>query len=141
MSREEFSSLHRMQTVCWSVLAVLTLGALIFGSASFAIAVVAGGLIANISFLVSHRDIMGFIGSITSHADPEKRQAEADQGRKGYILKFWLRIVIIGIVLFFLIQSRAVNIFGLILGLSTVVIAVGFVSMELIGRYYFSGRR
>ncbi len=141
MSREEFSSLHRMQMVCWLVLVLLTLGALIFSSVSFALAVFAGGLISNISFLVSHRDIVGFVGSITSHADPERRQAEADQGRKGYILKFWLRIVIIGIVLFFLIQSRTVNIFGLILGLSTVVIAVGFVSMELIGRYYFSGRR
>lgn len=141
MSREEFSSLHRMQMVCWLVLVMLTLGALIFSSVSFALAVFAGGLISNISFLVSHRDIVGFVGSITSHADPERRQAEADQGRKGYILKFWLRIVIIGIVLFFLIQSRTVNIFGLILGLSTVVIAVGFVSMELIGRYYFSGRR
>ena len=141
MSKEEFSSLHRMQMVCWLVLAILMLGALVFSSVSFAMAVFAGGFIANISFLVSHRDIMGFIGSITSHADPERRQAEADQGRKGYILKFWLRIVIIGIVLFFLIQSRTVNIFGLILGLSTVVIAVGFVSMELIGRYYFSGRR
>jgi len=141
LSREEFSSLHRMQMVCWLVLVMLTLGALIFSSVSFALAVFAGGLISNISFLVSHRDIVGFVGSITSHADPERRQAEADQGRKGYILKFWLRIVIIGIVLFFLIQSRTVNIFGLILGLSTVVIAVGFVSMELIGRYYFSGRR
>jgi hypothetical protein len=130
-----------MQTVCWLVLVVLTLGALLFSSVSFALAVFAGGLTANISFLVSHRDIMGFIGSITSHSEPERRQAEAEQGRKGYIIKFWFRIVIIGIVLFFLIKLRAVNIFGLILGLSTVVIAVGFVSLELIGRYYFSGRR
>jgi len=134
-------SLQRMQRVCWIVLAVLTLGSVFFVSFSFAWSVLAGGIISNISFLISQKDIQGFVGSVSSLSKPEDREASAKQGQKGYILKFWLRIVIIGIALLLLIKSGKVNIFGLILGLSTVVFAITFISLHIIKRYYFSGRR
>ncbi len=134
-------SLQKMQSVCWMVLAGLTMGSFFVVSVSFAWSVLAGGVISNISFLVSQKDIKGFIESITSSPEPEAMQAKAKQGQKGYLLKFWLRIAIIGIVLLLLIKSGAVNIFGLILGLSTVVLAVTFVSLDVIRNYYFSGRR
>ncbi|MBW2658748.1 MAG: ATP synthase subunit I [Deltaproteobacteria bacterium] len=133
--------LQKMQSVCWIVLALLTLGAFFFVSSSFAWSVLAGGIISNVSFLMSQKDIMGFAESVTSLPELEDRQARADQGRKGYILKFWLRIVLIGVVLLLLIKSGVVNIFGLILGLSTVVFAVTFISLDVLRRYYSSGRR
>ena len=123
------------------VLAALTLGSFFVASVSFAWSVLAGGVISNISFLISQKDIKGFIESITSSPEPEDREAKAKKGQKGYLLKFWLRIAIIGIVLLLLIKSGVVNIFGLILGLSTVVLAVTFVCLNVISRYYFSGRR
>ncbi|MBW1634871.1 MAG: ATP synthase subunit I [Deltaproteobacteria bacterium] len=133
--------LQKMQSVCWIVLALLTLGAFFFVSSSFAWSVLAGGIISNVSFLMSQKDIMGFAESVTSLPELEDRQARADQGRKGYILKFWLRIVLIGVVLLLLIKSGVVNIFGLILGLSTVVFAVTFISLDVLRSYYSSGRR
>jgi len=133
--------LQKMRSICWVVLAGLTLGSFFFVSTSFAWSVLAGGVISNVSFLISQRDIMGFVDSVTSLPELEDRQAKADQGQKGYILKFWLRIAIIGVALFFLIRSEAVNIFGLILGLSTVVLAVTLISLDVIRRYYSSGRR
>ena len=133
--------LQKMQSVCWIVLALLTLGAFFFVSSSFAWSVLAGGVISNVSFLMSQKDIMGFVESVTSLPELEDRQTRADQGRKGYILKFWLRIVLIGVVLLLLIKSGVVNIFGLILGLSTVVFAVTFISLDVLRRYYSSGRR
>ncbi len=91
--------------------------------------------------MIYQKDIKRFVESITSFSEPEDRKAKAKQGQKGYLLKFWLRIVIIGIVLLLFIKSGVVNIFGLILGLSTVVLAITFVSLNVIRRYYFSGRR
>ncbi len=138
---DDVLSLQKMQRVCWMVLAGLTLGSFFVVSISFAWSVLAGGVISNISFLVSQKDIKGFVESITSFPEPEAREARAKQGQKGYLLKFWLRIAIIGIVLFLFIKSGVVNIFGLILGLSTVVIAVTFVSLNVLRHYYFSRRR
>ncbi len=138
---DDVLSLQKMQRVCWMVLAGLTLGSFFVVSISFAWSVLAGGVISNISFLVSQKDIKGFVESITSFPEPEAREARAKQGQKGYLLKFWLRIAIIGIVLFLFIKSGVVNIFGLILGLSTVVIAVTFVSLNVMRHYYFSRRR
>jgi len=134
-------SLQKMQGVCWIVLVILTLGSFFFVSIPFAWSVLAGGIISNISFLISQKDIKGFIESVTSFPEIEGREAKAKEGQKGYLLKFWLRIAIIGVVLLLLIKSGVVNIFGLILGLSTVVFGITFASLDMIRRYYFSGRR
>jgi len=138
---DDVLSLRNMQSAGWIVLVVLTLGSFFIVSASFAWSVLAGGVISNISFFMSHKGIMGFVESVTSLEELEDRQSKAKQGQKGYLLKFWFRIIIIGIVLLFLIKSEAVNIFGLILGLSTVVIAITFVALNVIRHYYLSGRR
>ena len=134
-------TLQKMQGVCWIVLALLTLGSFFFISVSFAWSVLAGGVISNVSFLISQKDIKGFVESVTSYPEPDGRKAKAKQGQKGYLLRFWVRIAMIGIVLLVLIKSGRVNIFGLILGLSTVVLAITFISLDVIRRYYSSGRR
>jgi hypothetical protein len=138
---DDVLSLQKMQSACWIVLAGLTLGSFFLVSTSFAWSVLAGGVVSNLIFLISQKYIKGFVEYITSSPAPEDKKAKAKQGQKGYLLKFWLRIAIIGIVLFLLIRSGAVNIFGLILGLSTVVFAITFVCLNVLRHYYFSGRR
>jgi len=138
---DDVLSLRKIQRVCWIVLAGLTLGSFFVVSFPFALSVLVGGVISNISFLISQRDIKGFVESIILLSEPGVREAKAKQGQKGYILKFWLRIAIIGIVLLLCIKSGMVDIFGIILGLSTVVSAITFVALNVIRRYYFSRRR
>ncbi|GAB6190296.1 ATP synthase subunit I [Desulfocastanea catecholica] len=138
---ENVLSLQKMQVISCIVLAVMTLASAVLVSLWFAWSVFAGGLVSIASFWVSNKDVMRLIHSVTSIASPEDRKAQAQQGQKGYLLKFWLRIVLIGIVLLFLIKSKTVNIFGLILGLSTVVIAITFISLHVAGHYFFRGRR
>ncbi len=138
---ENLLSLQKMQVISWTLLAIMTLGSAVLVSLWFAWSVFAGGVLSICSFWVSNKDIMRMVGSISSLPSLEDRKAQAQQGQKGYLLKFWLRIVIIGVVLLLLIKSRAVNIFGLILGLSTVVIAITFISMNVARRYFFRGRR
>lgn len=138
---ENVLSLQKMQVISCIVLAVMTLASAVLISLWFAWSVLAGGLVSIASFWVSNKDVVNMIHSVTSIASPEDRKAQAQQGQKGYLLKFWLRIVFIGVVLLFLIKSKAVNIFGLILGLSTVVIAITCISLQVAGHYFFRGRR
>ncbi|MCP3892290.1 MAG: hypothetical protein GY702_25970 [Desulfobulbaceae bacterium] len=138
---EGLLSLQKMQVVSWVVLVVITAFSAMFMSLAFAWSVMVGGMISIASFFISNKDILKLIDSVTSLSSPEDRKATAQQGQKGYLLKFWLRIVIIGVVLFVLIKWKLVNIFGLILGLSTVVISIMFISMNVAGRYLFRGRR
>jgi hypothetical protein len=138
---EGLLSLHKMQLLSWVVLLVLTSAALLFGSLSFAWSVLAGGLISIASFFLSNRDIVRLIDSVVSLPDLDDRKATAVQGQRGYLLKFWLRIISIAVVLLVLIKWQLVNIFGLILGLSTVVVAIVFISINVAVHYIFRGRR
>ncbi|MCP4340533.1 MAG: ATP synthase subunit I [Desulfobulbaceae bacterium] len=138
---ENLLSLQKMQVISWTLLAVMTVGSAILVSLWFAWSVFAGGLISICSFWVSNKDVMRMIESVTSLSSPEDRKAQAQQGQKGYLLKFWLRIILIGIVLLLLIKGKVVNIFGLILGLSTVVFAITFISLNVARHYFFRGRR
>lgn len=138
---ENLLTLQKMQVVGWVILAVLTCGSAIVFSLSFAWSVFVGGVISICSFWVSNKDVMSLIDTVSSQPSLEDRKAKATEGQKGYLLKFWLRIVIIGVVLFVLIKSQTVNIFGLILGLSTVVFAITLISLNVARHYFFRGRR
>jgi uncharacterized membrane protein len=132
-------SLHKMQVSSWGFLIALTAGAWIFHSVFLAWSVLIGGLIAIFSFWVTHKDVTRFFCTLTV---AEQIPKKADKKNKAeYIIKFWVRIAIIGIVLLILIKYKKVNIFGLILGLSTVVFGVTFTAMNAAWRYFISGRR
>lgn len=138
---EDLLTLQEMQVISWICLVVLTVGAVVIVSFQFALAVLVGGLISIGSFWVAQTEVMRMINAVTSLPSLEDRQAQAKQGQKGYLLKFWGRLAIIGIVLLVIIKSQAVNIFGLILGLSTVVLTVTFMSLNVAWHYFFRGRR
>ena len=138
---DDLLSLKKIQVLSWIYLLVLTVGSWIIRSWSFAWAVLAGGIISILSFLVSHKDVAGFLESMTPCQEGESGKKEIKKRKLGLILKFWFRILIIGIVLLFLIRSHMVNVFGLILGLSTVVFTVTFTALGVARHYFFSGRR
>ncbi len=130
-----------MQVMSWIYLLVLTLGSWVLVSWSFAWAVFAGGVISILSFVVSHRDVIGFFESLGTDQDGVSDKKKVKKNKLGFILKFWFRILLIGIVLLLLIKSGKANVFGLILGLSTVVFTVTFTALSVAKRYFFSGRR
>lgn len=138
---EEIISLQKMQVAGWIYLLCLTLGSWIIISWSFAWAVLAGGVISILSFSVSHKDVAGFFESIGAPQDEGADEEKVKKSKTGFILKFWFRIGIIGIVLLILIKGGKANVFGLILGLSTVVFTVTFTALRVAGRYLFRGRR
>lgn len=136
-----FISLQRMQVISWIYLAVLTLGAWVIFSWTMAWSVFAGGLIAVLSFWVSQRDLTQFLHTLPVSEEMTESQAKSQFKKSGFLLRFWIRIVIIGVVVLLLVRFSAINAFGLIMGLSTVVFAVALTAVEIVRHYYFSGRR
>ena len=138
---EELLSLQRMQAMSWVYLAVLTIGSWMIMSWSFAWAVLAGGLLSVLSFYFSRKDVAGFIDSLGPVQGLEDDKKALKKSKRGIIIKFWIRILLIGIVLLVLIKYQKINVFGLILGLSTVMFTVTFTALIVARHYLFSGRR
>ncbi|MEE4240279.1 MAG: ATP synthase subunit I [Desulfopila sp.] len=140
---DETISLKKIQVAGWVYLLILTVGSWMIVSWSFAWAVLAGGIISIVSFMMSHRDVGGFIETLaaTRNVENDNDTKKVKKSKTGFILKFWFRIGVIGVVLFLLIRSGETNVFGLILGLSTVVFTITFMAVSVARRYFFSGRR
>lgn len=138
---KEIFSLQKMQVVSVLYLAVLTVGSWMFFSWTVAWSILVGGVIAIVSFSVSQRDLSSLLDSLVASPDRTEKEAKARFGKSGFLLKFWIRFAIIGVVVLLLIRFSAINAFGLILGLSTIVFTVAFTAVEIVRHYYFSGRR
>jgi hypothetical protein len=138
---EELLTLPRMQAASWVLLLVLTGLSAIFMPLAFAWSVLVGGLLAIVSFRLAGADVVRLLATVSAQPTPEARQTLARQGQKGYLLKFWLRLLFMGVVLLVLIKGRLVDIFGLLVGLSTVALAVILVTLAEVGRCIFRGRR
>ena len=137
---QELISLKKVQLISWVYLLVLTGGAWIISSWSVAWSVMAGGLISVMSFIMSQREVGAFVDALTVDQEHTDEEDIGKKSKKGFILKFWLRIFAIGIVLLILIKFIGVNVFGLILGLTTVVFAVTMTALGAVWEYYFSRR-
>lgn len=138
---KEIFSLQKMQVVSVLYLAVLTVGSWIFFSWTVAWSILVGGVIAVSSFWVSQRDLSGLLDSLLANPDRTEKEAKVRFGKSGFLLRFWIRFAIIGVVVLLLIRYSSINTFGLILGLSTIVFTVTFTAVEIVRHYYFSGRR
>ena len=108
----------RIELANWITLAIIFSIALIFSlfkfvSLEFALGILLGGFISIVNFFWMERSLRKFFGRNTDYI-------------KGYQIvgKYILRITVTGIVLYFLIAYKTVNVIGLIIGLSVVVINI-----------------
>ena len=96
----------------WVVLAVFSTVSFLFMSGGFAIGVLLGGLISVVNFRWLSRDLrIVFL-------------KHADRAKPFIIVKYYIRLIFMGIVLFFVIARMPVDVLGLLLGLSVVVISI-----------------
>lgn len=118
MGGSESNILSIVYRISWLILAVMTIGSLIFASGEFAISVALGGLIAlgNNFWL---RSIL------------ERMLIQQPSNPKTYaIVRYILRLTITAIILL-LLMKVGINIFGLLTGLSILVISITAVSVYL----------
>jgi len=109
MREAEFKSLPSvLKKRNWIILGFLLFGSLSLLSWRFTMGVLIGGILANLNFHSLHRTLVNVL--IYS-----KEKGEV-------VSKFLLRMFITGLIIFIVLFKGWVNAFGLILGLSTVVI-------------------
>ena len=127
-----------MLALSWLYLVILVLGSWVISSWSFAWGVLVGGVISIASFLVSTREVKRFFMALELQQAQSAEKAKLT--KKGLILKFWIRLLLIGLVLFLFIRYSSINVFGLILGLTTVVFTIILSALGVAWGYYFSRR-
>ena len=110
---DEYFPLDRLGRLNWLLLVGMTAAGGLFVSPYFAQGLFIGGLIANISFILLKKDITRALSG----------PLQAAKGR--FLLKYYIRLTLLALILFFLVRYRSVHLVGLLVGLSTVVISIG----------------
>ena len=109
----EYFSLDKMGRLNWLLLVAMTAAGGLLVSPSFAKGLFIGGLIANISFILLKKDITRVLSG----------PLNAAKGR--FLIKYYIRLTVLALILFFLVRYRSIHLVGLLVGLSTVVISIG----------------
>ncbi|MEN8257908.1 MAG: ATP synthase subunit I [Thermodesulfobacteriota bacterium] len=116
-------SIAKIERLNWLLSGLMTLSAWFIFSSLAAKSVLAGGLIANISFTLMKRDIV-----------------KAMQGALGavkvtFLLKYYARLTALALLLYFVIKYGQLAIGGLLVGLSSVALSVGYTAISELIRY------
>ncbi len=101
------------------VLALLVAAGFLWQGAQFALGVLVGGLVAVINFHLLHRTLKGTLERVGVNPEEIKGQAKAF-----FAARQMLRFAALVAIIYLLVSHGWVNIFGLVVGLSTVVITL-----------------
>ena len=96
----------------WIVLAVLFLLSLFFTPWKFTLGILVGGFISIVNFHWLGRNLIAVFRNLSGNV------------RGMVMVKYYIRFIITGVVLYLLISANTVNVIGLLLGLSVVVINI-----------------
>lgn len=113
----------------WIILVLLTAGCWLTLGPNFALGVLTGGVLAVLNF-----HAMAYLLTSTLAKTPLEGNLQA-AGRKAFlfvVMKYLLRFTVLGAIIFVLVKNGWVNVFGLLVGLSTVIInLVAMVCIEV----------
>jgi hypothetical protein len=102
----------RLEITNWVILAILVLLSWLFMSPRFTLGVILGSLISIVNFHWLHRDLRKVFSNLTGSV-------------KGRIMfKYYIRLAVTAVVLYFIVSREVVDVVGLIAGLSVVVINI-----------------
>ena len=103
----------------WSVLAVLILAGYLWRGREFALGILMGGLVVVVNFHLLHQALKGMLEPLAVNPQEDSSRAKAFFAAR-QLLRFFVLLAII----FLLVGQGWVNIFGLLVGLSTVVLTL-----------------
>jgi diacylglycerol kinase len=115
----ELTAPRHLKAASWLVLAVMLLVGYLWQGREFALGVLAGGLVAVINFHLLHQALRGMFERVQGSPDSEAGRAKAF-----FALRQMLRFVALLVIIFLLVSRGWLNIFGLVLGLSTMVLTL-----------------
>ena len=116
---DEYFPLDRVVRLNWLLLVGMTAAGSLFITPYFAKGLFIGGLIANISFILLKKDITRVLTGPLHTA----------KGR--FLIRYYIRLTVLALILFFLVRYRSIHLVGLLAGLSTVVLSIGIMVAEL----------
>ena len=102
----------KIESANWIMLAILFIPALIFAPLKFSLGVLLGGFISILNYYWMERGLRGIFANTAGNVNGP------------VIGKYYIRLVLTAIVLYFLIANGTVNVIGLLIGLSVVVINI-----------------
>jgi hypothetical protein len=111
---------RRLKMANWLVLAVLTVAGFIWQGKEFALGILVGGLVAVINFHLLHQALKGMLERAAT-GSPEEAKGRA---KAFFAARQLFRFFALLLVIFLLVSYGWVNIFGLVVGLSTVVLTL-----------------
>jgi hypothetical protein len=103
---------RKIETANWIALAVIFIISWIFTPFDFYLGVLLGGFISILNFHWMERGLRGIFTNTTGNV------------KGGVMVKYYIRLVLTAIVLYFLIANGTVHVIGLLIGLSVVVINI-----------------
>ena len=118
------------------IIAVFTVGSWYIINWNLAQSVLIGGALASVSFVLLKRDAEQLIDQVAAGG-----QAQGVKGlaKSSFILKFNARLIVLGLLLYMLTTKFNINMIGLVIGLSTVILSVIIVVLTR-GRMVFSAQ-
>jgi diacylglycerol kinase len=115
----DITSPRHLKIASWLVLAVLVLAGFIWQGREFALGILVGGLVAVINFHLLHYALRGTFEQLANHP-----REGASQAKAFFAARQMLRFLALLLIIFLLVRHGWVNIFGLVVGLSTVVLTL-----------------
>jgi diacylglycerol kinase len=121
----DIMSPRQLKIANWSVLAVLVLAGFFWRGREFALGILVGGLVVVVNFHLLHQALRGFVEQAAHQSQEGSSRAKAFfAGRQ--LLRFFVLLAII----FLLVSQGWLNIFGLLVGLSTVVLTLMLAALQ-----------
>ena len=102
----------RIESANWIILTLIFIPAVIFAPFKFALGTLIGGFISILNFHWMERGLQGIF------------QRTSGNVKGSILIKYYIRLAITAVVLYFLIAYQTVNVIGLLIGLSIVVINI-----------------
>ncbi len=113
MNRTEKDPLQkRLEITNWILLAVLVAGSLFLRSHRFSLGILFGGLISIINFHWLYRNLLSVFSKHLNRA------------RAALMLRYYLRLAVTALALYWIISRDLVDVIGLVAGLSVVVLNI-----------------
>ena len=109
----------------WIILVVLFVPSFFFGSTKFYLGVLLGGFISILNFYGMELGLRGLFKNPSGNV------------KRPTMIKYYIRLALTAVVLFLLISADTVDIIGLILGLSVVVINIVITMLSALAKKNF----
>ena len=115
----------KLEIANWIILAIIFIPSFIFAPTKFYLGVLLGGFISILNFYGMELGLRGLFKNPSGNV------------KRPTMVKYYIRLALTAVVLYFLIVADTVNIIGLIIGLSVVVINIIFTVITALAKKNF----